>query len=75
MQKEYEMKNYGQRPFALDRPDVWYKLHSDIKLTPFCQSFKAKFKTAQLTRFNESWFYAFVPPFPFEHSMNVQILN
>ena len=35
---------YGQNLFASHRVDTWKKLHSDIKLAPSIQSFKAKLK-------------------------------
>ena len=35
---------YGQNSFAFCRVDMWNKLHSDIKLAPSIQSFKAKLK-------------------------------
>ena len=36
---------YGQNSFAFHGVDTWNKLHSDIKLAPSIQSFKAKLKT------------------------------
>ena len=35
---------YGQNSFAFRGVDKWNKLHSDIKLAPSIQSFKAKLK-------------------------------
>ena len=35
---------YGQNSFAFPGVDTWNKLHSDIKLAPSIQSFKAKLK-------------------------------
>ena len=35
---------YGQNSFAFRGVDTWSKLHSDIKLAPSIQSFKAKLK-------------------------------
>ena len=35
---------YGQNSFAFRGVDTWNKLHSDIKLAPSIQSFKAKLK-------------------------------
>ena len=35
---------YGQKSFAFRGVDTWNKLHSDIKLAPSIQSFKAKLK-------------------------------
>ena len=37
-------KAYGQNSFAFRGVDTWNKLHSDIKLAPSIQSFKAKLK-------------------------------
>ena len=36
---------YGQNSFAFRGVDTWNKLHSNIKLAPSIQSFKAKLKT------------------------------
>ena len=35
---------FGQNAFAFCGVDTWHKLHSDIKLAPSIQSFKAKLK-------------------------------